>query len=260
MNPEKPNNLMYFGSHVEEAIVQYNTTSNPRIKESIFKKDIYPALNKLAENQIYAKKFHECGFTTFEDKKHECVIHLHSRLEKYNLNKGSAFSYFNRISINWIWAEMKKIKEDRQFNGDLEEVDLRRNLVNEIATEEVLQELEDFCFKWSKWGITHLDQLFLTNREKQIAEAIFNLFKNVKTLDIYNKKALYIMIREQIDVKTQYITDVIKYLKPLYKQMLNEYREIGSINWNSYFRYYPQEDIDEITNEITEEFNSLIYP
>jgi len=252
---------MYFGQHVEEAIVEYNTSDNPTHRERVFTNVIYPALNKLAENQIYAKKFHEHGYNTYEDKKHECVIHLHSRLEKYNLSKGSAFSYFNRISINWIWAEMKKIKEERQFKGDIEEIDLKRNVINEVTNSEHLEDLEDFCYKWSEWGISHLDHLFLTNREKQIAEAIFNLFKNVKSLDIYNKKALYIMVREQVDVKTQYITDVIKVMKPLQKAMYAEYQKNGVVNWDNYLIHCPnEEEPDEIHNEITEEFNSLIYP
>lgn len=254
------NNTMYFGDAVEEAIVEYNTSDNPTHKEKVFTKVIYPALSKLAENQIFAKKFHEYGYNTYEDKKHECVIHLHSRLEKYNLTKGSAFSYFNRISINWIWAEMKKIKEERQFKGDIEEIDLKRNVLNEVSTTDHLEELEDFCHKWSEWGITHLDHLFLSNREKQIAEAIYNLFKNVKSLDIYNKKALYIMVREQVEVKTQYITDVIKVLKPLQKAMYSDYKKNGTVNWNSYFIHVPdEEEIDEIHNEIEEEFKSLIY-
>lgn len=250
---------MYFGPRVEAAIVEYNTTTNLKEKEKVFTNIIYPALGKLAENQIYAKKFQDFGYSTYEDKKHECIIHLHSRLEKYNLSKGSAFSYFNRISINWIWAEMKKLKEERFFHGDLEEVDLKRDVINEVSNQDCLEELEDFCFKWSEWGISHLDHLFLTNREKQIGEAIFNLFKNVKNLDIYNKKALYIMVREQVDVKTQYITDVIKIMKPLHKEMFLEYQKTGSTNWNKFLTYFPEEEIDEITNEISEEFDSLVY-
>lgn len=250
---------MYFGRRVEEAIVEYNTSTNPIHRERIFTKIIYPALNKLAENQIYAKKFHELGHNSYDDKKHECVIHLHSRLEKYNLSKGSAFSYFNRISINWIWAEMKKIKEERQFKGDIEEIDIRRNVVTELSNENHLEELEDFCIKWSGWGISHLDHLFLTNREKQIGEAIFNLFKNVKSLDIYNKKALYIMVREQVDVKTQYITDVIKIMKPLQRAMFAEYQKTGTYNWNRFLLYFPEETIDEIHEEIAEQFDSLVY-
>lgn len=246
---------MYFGKTVETAIVEYNTCDNPTQKDRIFRQIIYPALNKLAENQIYAKKFYEYGFSSYEDKKHECVEHLHARLNKYSIEKGSAFSYFNRISINWIWMELKKIKESRQFAGDLEEVDLKRNVVNEMHNTEYLEELEEFCAKWSEWGITHLDLLFSTNREQQIAEAIFNLFKNVQRLDIYNKKALYIMIREQVDVKTQYITDVIKLMKPLQRDMYMEYQKNGTENWNSFI----PEQGDEIHDEIAEEFESLIY-
>lgn len=239
---------MYFGKEVEEAIVQYNESDNRFFKERLFNNIIYPALNKLTENVIHNRKFYSYGYNDYTSIKHDGVVHLHERLHKYKLEKGSAFSYFNRITINWINATYNDNNANNQeHTGKLEEVDLSRDVVNETYTSDYLSELQDFCQKWSKWGNTHLDYFFFvkdgkivpfSKRDRQIANAVFDLFEHSHEIDIYNKKALYIMIRERVDVKTQYITDVVNVLKVLCKQMYLEFMTTGTKYWHR-FLYYP---------------------
>lgn len=236
--------MMYFGSEVETAIAEYCTAENSRIKNRIFEKTIYPALNKLVENVFHDKKFY------YQDAKHECVIHLIERLEKFDPTLGhKAFSYFNRVTINWIWAQMKAIGEEAQTTTDLTEVDSARNLDNELYYSEYQQELRDFCKKWSQWGNDNLDYLYFTiddrvrdftKKDKAVANAIFDLFSNSESIDIINKKALYIMIRERVDVSTQTITDVVKVLKVLCKNMFIDYQKNGTKYWHRHL-YYPEE-------------------
>lgn len=217
---------MYFGKEIEEAIIEYNRLGSDLEKQKLFNRKIYPALNKLAENVIHSKKF-------YGREVHDCVVHLYDALCKYSPGKGKAFSYFNMVAINWVWANMKIVSESNN-KVDLSEVDKNRNIDVEYYRQESLNELSEFCQKWSTWGNTYLDHLFVTQREKKIANAIFTLFKDCEFIDIYNKKALYILIREQVDVKTQYITDVIRILKPLFKEMYQEYRVNGTKNWSRY--------------------------
>ena len=67
-------------------------------------------------------------------------------------------------------------------------------------------------------------------------------------IDIYRKKALYILIREQVNVKTQTITDVVNLLKPLFREMFKDYKLNGTKYWHR-FLYYPEEIEGEILNE-----------
>mgnify|MGYP000719128436 CR=1 FL=1 len=60
-------------------------------------------------------------------------------------------------------------------------------------------------------------------------DSIIELFRKRETLEIFNKKALYIYIREITDVSTPQITKIIKKLKIIYVHLYNEYYEHGYI-------------------------------
>lgn len=258
---------MYFGRSVEEAIVEYNNSNSKVHRELVFTSTIYPALAKLVENVIHNRKFYEYGADDYSNVKHDCICYLHERLNKYSFEKGKAFSYFNRITINWVFAFMNKLNKERTlfptFHSDddderpsIHEIDRRRDLDREAAEEEYQIELTDFVEKWSAWGNDNLDNFFFvkdnkivpfTLKDKQIANAVFDLFKQCHRIDNYNKKALYICIREQVDCKTQSITDVVNVLKLLYKGMYFEFKRSGTRYWHR-FLYYP-EGIGELTDE-----------
>lgn len=237
---------MYLGKKEEKAIAEYLMTAEPIRKRFLFDTLIYPALNKLAENVIHNRKFYNYGDDEYLNIKHDCVVHLHERLVKFNPTKGhKAFSYFNRVAINWVFANMKRVSEEINERASLEEIDLRRNLVNEVNNEHYNVLLSDFCHEWAIWGITNLDKLFhykngkkvpFSKKDKQIADAIFNLFANREYIDIYNKKALYILIREQVSTKTQSITDVVNSLKIYQKEMYSDFCRVGIATW----KYYPE--------------------
>ena len=80
----------------------------------------------------------------------------------------------------------------------------------------------------------HIDRnifiLFPKKRDAQIADAIMELFRKHENLDIFNKKALYIYIKEITDATTPQITKIIKRLKIIYIKKYNEYYEHGFIN------------------------------
>lgn len=249
---------MYFGKEVELAIVEYCSNQDRKYKNKIFEKKIYPALNKLVENVIHNRKVYNYGFDDYNDMKHECVVYLVERLEKYNphqsskLNpkrKASAFSYFNRITIHWLWAMMKRINDNSIGRADIIEIDNNRDLDAELYQSDYLQELREFCLKWSYWGNLNLDYFYFfedgkvkpfSKKDKEIANAIFDLFNNSNNIDILDKKALYIMIRDRTNVNTQKITDVIKVLKVLCKEMYFDYKQNGTKYWHR-FLYYPEE-------------------
>jgi len=241
---------MYFGKEVKKAIDEYNRTDNPIQKELIYSKTIYPALSKLVENNIYKHINQKTGIfyyglNSYSDLKHEFIVHLNDQLFRYSPEKGNAFSYFNRINIHHIYSFLNDLTKMRNISGidvennsyeksDVSILDTSRNIDMEVAEENIEDDLHDFCQRWSRWGINHLDFLFPSKRDRKIANAIFNLFLNCELIDIYNKKALYIMIREQVDTKTQYITQVIKVLKKLQKDMWSEYQRNGTRYWYKY--------------------------
>ena len=71
--------------------------------------------------------------------------------------------------------------------------------------------------------------MFKKNQDIKVCDAINTLFKRRENLEIFNKKALYIYIREMTDVETPVITKVTKILKKKHKELYIEYNEKGYI-------------------------------
>lgn len=68
-----------------------------------------------------------------------------------------------------------------------------------------------------------LEELFPKEQDQKIADAILVLFAKRKTLELFNKKALYILIREMTGVETLNITKVVNVLKEEFYNIYHHY-------------------------------------
>jgi hypothetical protein len=71
--------------------------------------------------------------------------------------------------------------------------------------------------------------IFKKDQDRKVCDAVNVLFKRRENLEIFNKKALYIYIREMTGVETPVITKVTKVLKKLYKKLYQEYDTTGYV-------------------------------
>ena len=74
--------------------------------------------------------------------------------------------------------------------------------------------------------------MFDKPRDQKIADYVNDLFRTRRDLYSYNKKALYILIRERTGVQTQYITKVIGKLKNVYKELYVDFVNKGHLEIN----------------------------
>jgi hypothetical protein len=74
-------------------------------------------------------------------------------------------------------------------------------------------------------------RIFPKDNDAKIADAILELFRKRESIDIFNKKALYIYIREIIDVKTPKITKIANKLYDIFKEHYYFYLENGYTNF-----------------------------
>ena len=79
-----------------------------------------------------------------------------------------------------------------------------------------------------KWGY---ERKGLKENDAKIADAILELFRKRENLDVFNKKALYIYIREIIDAKTPKITKIADRLYDIFKRNYIFYLENGYIKF-----------------------------
>jgi len=85
---------------------------------------------------------------------------------------------------------------------------------------------------------SNLNTIFKKERDLKIGYAIVDLIKQREEIENFNKKAIYILIREMTNVETAHITSVVNVLKKHYKKLINKYHTHGTImidNSGSFF-------------------------
>lgn len=223
----------YFGKDVEDAIIRHNQSDNPTEKERLFTYIIYPALNELVQNLLFAASRRGNPYRTeisYDDLQHEAVCFLYEKLGSFDPERGAkAFSFFNRVAMNYLLANSQKVYKEMLRRCDVDLIDMERNLDQEMILESSNSELRDFVKVWAKNCNDRLEILFPKENEQKVANAVFDLFEDLELIDIYDKKVLYHLIRERVDVKTHHITTVMAEVKRLfnhnYKYHLNQYEE-----------------------------------
>ena len=103
------------------------------------------------------------------------------------------------------------------------------NPQNDHYEVEEKNEFKEFKEMMLKYWDRNLSTVFTKKRDIQIADAILELFRRSEHIENFNKKHLYLLIREMTDCKTHYITKVVNVMKQHQKKMLNEYLEHGHI-------------------------------
>lgn len=235
MEVKKKKQNIYFTQDTEDAIVEYNSCEDALLRNEIYTKRIHPAFYKLSEIMIHRFKFYNFD-VPHEDVKHEVVAFLHEKIGKYDNSTGfKAFSYFSIIAKNYLIAENNKNYYQYKKRYSVESIDSERNVVNEQLRTEFVDEQRDFIDLFVDIVEKYLPLIFTKNRDLQVADSVLYLFKTRENIENYNKKALYILIRERTGVRTQYITNVITKVRDLYVKLYKEYNDGTNITELSWF-------------------------
>jgi len=228
--PKKAN--IYFTQETEDAIIEYLITKDPTKRNQIFNEKINYSFHKLAENIIHTFKFYYTEVDTIPELQHEVVAFLLEKLHLYNQNKGKAFSYFGTIAKRYLIlynnANYKKLKDKAPVEAVDEDKSIFIDLTNN-GKEVYIDEVPSYMKQFTKYVDVNLFELFPKSNDARIADAIVELFRKSENLDIFNKKALYIYVKEMTEASTPQITKIIKRLKLIYVNKYNEYYEHGHI-------------------------------
>ena len=220
----------YFTPDTDLAIKEYLASSNQSERDYIFSTRIHYAFYKLAENLIHTFKFYYTEVDDLEDLKHEVCCFFLEKLDYFKPEKGSkAFSYFSIVGKNYLILYNNNNYKKKKQKADLIEVDEDEGVLYQLGRDERKQEIKDFIDYFTDYIDKHMFTMFKKEKDRKVADAINLLFKRRENLEIFNKKALYIYIREMTEVDTPVITKVTKILKKLYKRLYNEYRDTGYV-------------------------------
>lgn len=225
----KKKSKIYFGNKTQDAILRYvelnqDSMTNLAEKNRLYTEYIHPAFDKLCENVINTWKFHEYE-TSYTDLKADAIAELYVKMDKFDPTKGRAYSYFTIICRNFCIIKSRELVRQRNIQEDLDAVDPNRNLQAEISKIDFDEDIAEFANIFYKEMDSVLESVFLLPKQRRIADSILELFKNSRDIDIFNKKILYIYIRERARVDTKDITTVSNMLKPILYEKFSQYRK-----------------------------------
>ena len=233
----RPKSKNYFTKDTENAIVRYNNEPNPEIRSKIYRDEIHYAFFKLTENIIHTFKFYYTEVDQIEHLQHEVITFLLSKLHLFNPDNGAkAYSYFGTITKNWLIVYNTKNYKKRVQKAPVDELYKDDNYSYNIGEEKEKDNLSIFLDNYISYVENRFDIFFPKGNDAQVADAILELFRKRENLEIFNKKALYIYIREimashGLEVKTPKITKIASKLYGLFKESYVYYLETGYIDF-----------------------------
>ena len=213
---KKRNKNYYFTKIHEEAVVKYASTEDLKIRTDLYIELIEPAFSELVDKIIYTYKF--TTLPNIDVLKDECKIWLTTILDKYDPNKGSkAFSYFSVITKNWFIHKVKKNsqKTRREINYD----DITKDLEQEHLSarnpyESRREEAEFWKYLWKE--IEAWEKEDLKPNEEKVLFAVRVLLEKSNEIEIFNKKAVYLYLRELTGLNTKQVVNNLNKLRSRY--------------------------------------------
>ena len=224
---KKKKRKVYFGQEVQDAVVDYNSSVNNEERNIIYQTRIHAAFDKLAENIINTFKFTYFDYG-FEDIKHEVVAFMVMNMHKYDHTKGSkAFSYFSVVAKNYLILHNNNNYKKLKSHDKMDALD-RQNKSSGFNESDYITLTDEIV----EYFDSNMNTIFKKDRDLKIGYAIIDLIKQREDIENFNKKAIYILIREMTDVETAHITSVVNILKKHYKKITNTYHKTGTIVHN----------------------------
>ena len=219
----------YFHQGTEDAIVRLNKETRAHMKQRIYNEHIRTPFEKLAENIIHTFKFYYFDVPS-DDVKHEVVSFLYMNIHKFAEGKGKAFSYFSIVAKNYlILHNNNNYKKMKQHDSE-DVMDYKRDPVGELRGKESKSMAMEYIEQLADYWRNNLTTVFKRKKDLDVANSVVELIDMRHNIDNFNKKALYILIREMTGSNTQHITRIINVMKKYNKRLQYEFDRYGTVD------------------------------
>ena len=222
----------YFTQETEDYIVLFNSLDpieDEKKRSRIYETHIHYPFFKLTQNIIHTFKFYHTEVENLEHLQHEIITFLLSKIHLFDPTRGAkAYSYFGTIVKRWLI-----LYNTKNYNKKIKKTGIE-HLSKEGSThiysheeEKAKNDLNLYIDIFVDHVSENIFELFPKKNDAQVADAVLELFRKREDLEIFNKKALYIYIREIVDVKTPKITKIANRLYEIFKSNYVFYLEHG---------------------------------
>jgi hypothetical protein len=207
----------YFTEVHEKAILQYCATRDQKVRTELYVVYIQPAFNEMVDKIAYTYKF--TSLPNIDYLKDDCKIWLTTILDKFDPSKGSkAFSYFSVITKNWFIHKVKKTKFYNEREVRYEDAFKDIEDVQTVTNHEYIDKREDREF-WINFfkEVETWDKDLLKENEQRVLKAVKVLFDSSDDIEIFNKKAIYLYLRELTGLNTKQVVNNLNKLRVKYR-------------------------------------------
>tara|TARA_Y100000296_G_C5135828_1_gene238125 strand:+ start:179 stop:874 length:696 start_codon:yes stop_codon:yes gene_type:complete len=221
----KKNSRYYFTKDHEDAVVQYAKSNNKEEKTKLYIVMIQPAFSEMVDKIVYTYKF--SNLANIDILREECKTWLTTILDKYDPDKGSkAFSYFSVITKNWFIHKVKK--ESQRKRREIQFDNLSKRLEQKhLSVENNYDHMREAQEFWEKlWDeIQSWDTDDLKPNEKKVLEAIKILLQSSDKIEIFNKKAVYLYLRELTGLNTKQVVNSLNKMRARYRNFKDDWNK-----------------------------------
>tara|TARA_Y100000401_G_C8226187_1_gene175826 strand:- start:195 stop:659 length:465 start_codon:yes stop_codon:yes gene_type:complete len=153
-------------------------------------------------------------------------------MHKYDHTKGSkAFSYFSVVAKNYLILHNNNNYKKYKSHTDLK-------ALNKQTSQETSDESSVFINELVKYFESNINNMFKKKRDIDIAFSIIELLRRKDEIENFNKKSIYLLIREMTGVKTTQITKILNKMKKTYKTLHQTYYKNGTITDGSNSKFF----------------------
>ncbi len=211
-------NKKYFSQIHEDAIIEYNNSTDLKKRNQLYVDFIQPVFSEMVEKIVYKFKF--TSLPNIDSLMSECEGHLVTIISKYDPASGyAAFSYFSVITKNWFIHKAKKFSKQSRKETQCEEIS--KNIEMEylsIQNEYINNRIKKEFFESLMKEIETWETLSLKPNEQKILQAIKIILQDSESIPIFSKKAIYIYTREITKLNTKQILNNLNKFRQLYKK------------------------------------------
>ena len=210
----------YFTKVHEDAIVKYARTSCIKERTKLYESLIGPAFSEMVNKIIFTYKFNT--LPNIDPLREDCKIWLTTILDKYDPDKGSkAFSYFSVVTKNWfihkVKKNSKKLKKEVSFENLVATGGPDVLGTSDSANTYVEQRVEMEFWNGLLNQLERWDSASLKTNEKAVLDAVRVLLHNIEDIEIFNKKAVYLYLRELTGLNTKQVVNNLNKLRDKYR-------------------------------------------
>ena len=167
-------------------------------------------------------------FTTLPNIDHlreECKVWLITILDKFDPTKGrKAFSYFSVVTKNWFIAQTKKRARRRKTEVELSQMskEVELQYVSDNNPYEKDREALEFIMVLRQ-EIDSWQHIEMKPNEKKVLYAVQMLLDEADNIEIFNKKAIYLYMREITGLNTKQVVNGLSGMRAKYRIFREEW-------------------------------------